>query len=63
MPEPKVRRRLAQARVAGGIIQRGWLRCLRFEARFACQPMFSLVYPSVYPSKADGSEIEQWRDL
>jgi len=40
-----------------------WSVGLWFEATFAVEPLVSLVYPNVYPTKVDCSESEGWRGL
>lgn len=49
--------------VAGGIMSFGGPICLWCEAADFGLPMASLVYPSVYPTKVDGSESKEWRGL
>ena len=51
---------VAQSGVVAVIMLAGWSGGQWFEATFALQPMVSLVYPSVYPTKVDGSESKGW---
>jgi hypothetical protein len=57
------RQTAAQDNVASVIMLKGWTGCPWFEARFARQPLVSLVYPCVHPAKVDGGENQSWRGL